>query len=575
MSRVIDDTILCDALFGYEELGDFYEYDIDVEEFRQALNKIEKLTINIKRRDVLTEETLEQLNLLLKYMQNLKELRLNNRAKERADISSIFEQITSNIELMRLEGFDLPNGISHDLANQLEEMRYFSISKCNISQIPLFPKDGCRIVIEEGVTGISDRECIDFCTKREVKNSLYVSGNDEVMKMIRALDGEPLPLALYQKYKDFIHRFGDICISIDDVSRINLEQLEELRCDQHIKNIAIEGGCYSVGDKSNWYSLDEYAAVRREIDNMISQIKMPEQGDLDREKKIFAQVYKLLGKRISYDHYAVDNAEGKLDTELQHNCRNMKNGLLGIDRNGKIEYLSVCAGYADILRNVLACFDIEGEFVRSKSEVQLEIRNGAYEEKKDESGKTIYKNGTTDPMGHAYNLVRLDGRKFYCDLTWDANNIKVDRFPLWNFLNSYEHFMKSHEDVGFDERMADKEANFSLPFEDQQQLFGGIAKEEIMQMMQENYLSGFVSQYLESIKQGGKEVDSKTFLDMMRIIKQVEQAIFNRAENKVANMRVNIGSEPFVFETGDTSKLNNMKKDINRRRMRESGHESR
>lgn len=575
MPREIDDMILWNALVDCEELHAFYEYDIDIEEFRQALNRITKLTINIKRGDELTEETLEQLNLLLDHMKNLKELRINNRFNERVEISPILEHITSNIELISFYGLDLTNGVSHTLAEKLTEMKYFSVSECNIPQIPVFPKDGCMIVLGEGITEISDKECIEFGTNSQINNSLSTDKHEEAMKVIKAYKGQPFPLALYQKYKEFIPRFGDICISISDVSKLSLEQLEELETDSHIKNIAIEGGCYDIDDEKSWYSLDEYAEVRKEIDQIISQVKLPEHDDPNREKKIFTQVYKLLGKRISYDHCAIDNSEGIEDITLQYNSRNMKNGLLGVERKGKKECLAICAGYSDILRNVLACFGINAEYVRSHSDVELVFQNGSYIEKKDENGKQIYRNGTTDPMGHAYNLVELDGQKFYCDLTWDANGIKVDRFPLHNFLNSYEQFLKSHASVGFNDIMADKNADFSLPFEEQLTLFGEVAKEEIAQMMEENYLSGFVGQYLESIAQGSEKIDSKKFLDMISHIKQVEQVILSTKENAFTNIGVTIGNERFIFETSDSSKLEDMKKDITRRRGREYGHESR
>jgi len=42
--------------------------------------------------------------------------------------------------------------------------------------------------------------------------------------------------------------------------------------------------------------------------------------------------------------------------------------------------------------------------------------------------------------GHAWNLVRLDGKAYWTDLTWDANRIKVDRYPLSYCLKSTEDF---------------------------------------------------------------------------------------------------------------------------------------
>lgn len=572
MANQISESILTDALIECDELSEFYEYDIDSEEFIRALNKVENFTISISKADTLEESMLEELNLLLKHMKNLKRLGIFNRAGERIDVTSIFEHISSEVEVVRIRGMNLTHGISEDVANRLKKLQEFTVSKCNIPRIPVFSKDGCKITLYEGITEISDRECIDYAMDSKVNNRLNVSGRDEVTRLLGVMEGKPLPLELYKKYKEFTDKFDSICISIKNVNHLSLEQLEELESDKHIKNIAVEGG-FKSADKNSWYSLEEYKLVRGEIDKIVTKIKLPNQDDKDREKKIFAQVYKLLGKRIAYDHYAI-STEGKLDKELRYNCRNMKNGLLGVARDGKNMCMAVCAGYADILRNVLSCLGIESEYISSMSDKRFFLdKNGAYVPQKDDNGKNIYENGTTDPMGHAYNLVSLDGKKFYCDLTWDADNIKVDRFPLWNFLNSSEFFLRSHDKVGFNKVTSDKDANFSLPFNEQLQLFEEVAKEEISQMIQENYLSGFVSQYLGSIKQGDKAHESQKFLNMLECVKKVEKLILGREENNRTNMGITIGEKSFVLDTGD--KLKEMKRDIQTRRLRESGHESR
>ena len=169
MAKEINDSILTDALIECDELSEFYEYDIDSEEFRKALNKIEEFTVSIGSVDTLTESMIEQLNLLLKHMKNLKKLGIFNRAKERIDVTSIFEHISSEIEVIRIRGMDLTDGISEDSANRLKNVREFQVSKSNIPRIPVFPKDGCKIHLGEQITEISDRECIDYAINSEVK----------------------------------------------------------------------------------------------------------------------------------------------------------------------------------------------------------------------------------------------------------------------------------------------------------------------------------------------------------------------------------------------------------------------
>lgn len=48
--------------------------------------------------------------------------------------------------------------------------------------------------------------------------------------------------------------------------------------------------------------------------------------------------------------------------------------------------------------------------------------------------------GYQDDHGHAWNSVILDGKKYLCDLTWDADDIKLERFPLAYCCPSLDEF---------------------------------------------------------------------------------------------------------------------------------------
>lgn len=43
-------------------------------------------------------------------------------------------------------------------------------------------------------------------------------------------------------------------------------------------------------------------------------------------------------------------------------------------------------------------------------------------------------------VGHAWNSVFLDGEEYYCDLTWDADDIKMNNYPLRYCLCDGESF---------------------------------------------------------------------------------------------------------------------------------------
>lgn len=211
--------------------------------------------------------------------------------------------------------------------------------------------------------------------------------------------------------KESNNRELSLTLIIKNANELNLDELQKNKC---ISTIQISDGSNTEKPQKSPYSRQEYTKVREEIDKIISQVKLPEENDPDREKKIFSQVYKILGQKIEYDNYAISE-EGEKDARLQTTCRNLLGGLL--------ENKCVCAGYADILRNVLACTGIYSEFIGASPDVE----NGVPYNFK-------------DPSGHAWNLVKLDGKKYWTDLTWDANNIKSDRYPLKYCLKSTKEF---------------------------------------------------------------------------------------------------------------------------------------
>ena len=116
------------------------------------------------------------------------------------------------------------------------------------------------------------------------------------------------------------------------------------------------------------YDREDFIQIRRKIDEIKQKIVMPEENDADREKKIFMQVYKILGEMIEYNYYAISE-EGEKDFELTRTCRSLKDGLL----KGK----AVCAGYANILKNIIEEFGIEAKYISAEQDKLSEF----YDEK--------------------------------------------------------------------------------------------------------------------------------------------------------------------------------------------------
>lgn len=186
-----------------------------------------------------------------------------------------------------------------------------------------------------------------------------------------------------------------IVLTIKDASELSVEQLEQLESVLEIEFIKIDNSKYTI---------DMYKACRRKIDEKIEGLDL--QANLEnpnREKYIFCQIIKRLANDICYD-YELEKKEknGEAKSDECENARNLVGGLL----NGRC----VCVGYAEIIRNVLACCGIEC------------INIGGDE--------------------HMWNQVKLDGEWFNMDFTWDRKRI-VKMEPPQYLLKSDEDF-KGH-----------------------------------------------------------------------------------------------------------------------------------
>ena len=183
-------------------------------------------------------------------------------------------------------------------------------------------------------------------------------------------------------------------------------------------------------EDDNVYTREEMLAIRKEVDSIIGQVQIPPEGAQDREKLIFTQVYSILAQKMKYDHEPIKK-ENEKNTQMQKTCSNLYGGLV----NGKC----VCTGYANILPNILSCFEIQAKYIGAPH--NPDIDNG-------------------EPYGHAWNEVYLDGKSYLTDLTWDRNNICAGHFPLNFFLKSKDDF--KHNDFIFNVEKGECEESLSI-----------------------------------------------------------------------------------------------------------------
>ena len=180
--------------------------------------------------------------------------------------------------------------------------------------------------------------------------------------------------------KDFITRSDkniDFNQVIDNVADMTVEQLNiiENKISDNKKFSKIKMLKYI--DCYEEYSVDKYKKIRGRIDELISDIDL----NLPDVEKFLAVENKII-YNICFDKLAeTDEVNKEYFNQNYISSRNLEGGLL----NGKC----VCAGYADILRNMLKCVNIDATFVK----------------------------GEWKGKGHAWNQVKLDYDWYNTDLT--------------------------------------------------------------------------------------------------------------------------------------------------------------
>lgn len=473
-------------------------------------------------------------------------LRLKNYSKE--DLSDMFEKLKGILDVMQPDGFSLSiiekkellrdfditilDHLKDDLSflmlsgidlskmppsifARFQNLNALNIEKCNISDPSIVENVSTTTSVSLRRNPIAEENYPKALELIKRSNGKVYFSDKELARISEILNLKKLSLSDFIKYKDIIDFsvFPNISITADkdldldsaqakeliealnlnpnikleitpkmldkidpdrslklpvDLLINNLTELtqEELESFPTAKSVRILDSKNPNRAEYNTYSVEEYSEVKSKVDKIVSQVVLPPENDPHRQKKIFSQVYKLLGGMLSYDYYAISE-EGKKDEKLKYTCRN----LLGLKSN-KV----VCAGFADILKNVLAYFDIDCEFVSAMPDI--------------DKGSRININ---DPSGHAWNIVALDGERFWADLTWDADYIKAGKYPLPYFLKSTKDFKHDY----FAQRLEDltkDPATRSISDKDQIALLTGrsLEVEPEVEKEKEGYLAAYV-----------------------------------------------------------------------------------
>ena len=231
---------------------------------------------------------------------------------------------------------------------------------------------------------------------------------------------------------------------IRNASELSVEQLDELDKVFSLSSVKIDDSEQSLSEQQKVpYDIDTYRKCRSKIDELIQGIDL-NIDQPDRDKKIFGEVINRLANHMSYDYASLKKEDAEEQDYLQDIyrqydkerpksvskhffalaklgeyrekrvsktsvvCRNMEGGLLN--------NTCVCAGYAEIVRNVFACCGIDSKYVSGQNKKPM-------------------------AAGHAWNQIKLDGQWYNLDLTWDRDSIvdgKSTQYTLQSD-NEFDH----------------------------------------------------------------------------------------------------------------------------------------
>jgi hypothetical protein len=205
---------------------------------------------------------------------------------------------------------------------------------------------------------------------------------------------------------DFCTKHPDkkVLVEVQNTKGISSLQLRNLTSNVLIR---IAGG-YDEKRVSDNISGDLTKAViytRNETIKILEKIEIIESGINKNwgELHKLVYIYSKLKSGIMYD----PKAEKKSSSEIR-------------SLRGLITEETVCAGYALIFKEMMDRQDIQCEYV---------------------SGLT----DRSDTIGHAWNIIEIDGKKYPIDLTWDNTKFRSGKFNTYDYLGQdVKAFSKAH-----------------------------------------------------------------------------------------------------------------------------------
>lgn len=374
--------------YNLGQTGIIEKIDEDRKEIsKEDLSKLVNFNCNIDTNDVSLDTLQDLVKELPQVLENMNlmsfSLLINNSGtNEVVDLDTDFiNSLSENIRCIQLSGINMSTKDSK-VFSKFDKLETIQLSNCNLSDFNIISDIDSEVVVmlEENPLEKSMKldEIIAEIQKR--KGRMIFSSDSIYSNIAFAIESNEKQVAVHgfdsrnDETMNIIKSLNELGFNtkaiISSTSELDTKTLEENPSITEIQIIDLKNRSYGAPEEP--YTRKEFLDVRKRIDEIVEKIQLPEADDIDREKKIFMQIYRMLGEEIVYNEYVLTE-QGQKDERLGITCRNLYDGL--------IKGTAVCAGYADILKNISSEFGIIAEHISGylKSEYKAKYNLPDYE----------------------------------------------------------------------------------------------------------------------------------------------------------------------------------------------------
>ena len=347
-------------------------------------------------------------------------------------ISNIIENLSIEQQILITGYFNNNDSIEKIFRNEKVYFYNVPLNRLNIEQIETY---------------------INLKKNNKVLKSVY---DDQAHRDKLVIDNELEEFCFNISSIEDVHKLMNLCRSNREINKLNMnvnvsnytllnwirafmnfnDYLEvNINLNVDVKNIDIQRIPEIYNDNCIWH-INAYGIEFKEyyefynFNNLIKLLnkKIPKEAS-DIEKTIF--ISNFIVNFLDYDEETFGNKT------IDDNGNRVNTSMSDVIWFGS----GVCRHYASLAKCLLNYYNIDCEYVRSDTKEYINALNNGETIEYDENGRKV----NEDFIGHAFNIVYLEGKPYWLDLTWcEFKNYGIVNDS--NFLVSTDTFSKEHSD---------------------------------------------------------------------------------------------------------------------------------